>query len=190
MVTSAANAFAGPAYACIGLGTALTDLGLVVNASVKILLNRQSALNEAGQALSDGQWGAVVGAQVSLTLHAKTAAILAALLPEAGAGSASTYFTGQWAKNTPDTLVIVPIGNKGSGVTAATNIWLPAVVPDDISEFVHGLKGGAGAQDDANPYTVTFRATLDATCRSKYQIAWIGDPSYAGKGTWALPAGY
>jgi hypothetical protein len=194
MVTTAVNQFSGPAYVFIGdptvaLGAGLVNLGLLPNVSVRLLLNRQSALNEIGQPLADGQWGGVVGATCALTMHEKSASILAALINEVSSGSAAIPFSPQYAKLTADSICVMPIAGKGSGVTYAGNIWIPKAVPDDVGEFVYKVMGGAGAQDDSNPYTVNFRATLDATCNSKYQILWMGSPVNAGK-TYLLPSGY
>mgnify|MGYP001581803233 CR=1 FL=1 len=174
----------------------MTDLSICPEVSAKVDFFRQSATNEIGQALADGQFGAVVGGQVTLTLQKQTSAIMAALFPEVTAETASRGFDTAFAQLSLDTLCIMPVASYGNGATDADVIWCPAVRPDDMSELRRALMAGSGASDDANPYTVTFALVLRAEDQSaaaidsKHNLFFFGDPADGGSLTWTLPSGY
>jgi hypothetical protein len=187
MITKAVEQFSGPAYVAIGNptvanGGGMTDLSICPEVTVKVDFFRQSATNEIGQALADGQYGAVQGGTVTLTLQKQTAAIMAALFPEITVETASRGFDTAFQVMALDTLCIMPIASYGNGPAGANVMWCPAVRPDDLSELRRVLQSGSGASDDANPYT----AAID----SKHNMFFFGDPADGGSLTWTLPTGY
>lgn len=202
MITKASEQFSGPAYVGIGDpvgGGSMVDLGLQNEVSVKVDFFRQSATNPIGQALADGQYGAVVGGTVSLTMQKQTAAIMAALFPEITATAGGRGFETDVNVLTLDSMVIQPIAQFGNGVATADTMWCPAVRPDDMSELRRVLQSGAGASDDANPFTVTFALALRDTDQagqaiaSTHRLFFFGDPEDGLPATptaWTGPTGY
>lgn len=202
MITKASEQFSGPAYVGIGKvngGGSMVDLGLQNEVSVKVDFFRQSATNPIGQALADGQYGAVVGGTVSITMQKQSAAIMAALFPEITATAGGRGFETDVKVLDLDSMVIQPIHQYGNGVATPDTMWVPAVRPDDLSELRRVLASGAGASDDANPFTVTFAMVLRDTdpagqaIASTHRIFFFGDPEDGLPATptaWAGPAGY
>lgn len=203
MVIESKEQFSGPGYFGLGDpvgGGGMIDFGLSPEVSVKLDFMRQGATNEIGQQLADGQYGAVVGGQIAVTLHKQTAVLWAQAFPEITDLTSGRGFETAFKKLALDTALILPIAAYGAlGGADPEAMWAPAVRPDDISELRRVLQSGAGASDDANPYTITFALTrrkadqADQDLDSKGQIFFMGNPDNVLPVTptsWAGPTGY
>lgn len=195
---TAQTIFGGPAYVLIGnpctdAGAGLVALGRVPDVEVTIEVMRQSVQNEIGQALKDGQFGAVISAKVSITMLNKSAAILSALMPEAATVAAGNTFSTDFAALTMDSIVIIPEADKTLGTAnGVRHIWIPAARFDNIGAFKYQIAKGGG--DDGTTFTAEYTATLASTDQDGdpltegYRLLHIGPPSSGV--TWSLPAAY
>lgn len=207
VVTSVSQTHSGPAWILAGdftqaAAAGVKEVGLVLNASVKLKVWRQTTKNELGQILPDGIYGVVQGATVVLSMMKNSALILASLVNELSDETSWIGADTELGTRTPFSLAVVPDHVK-TAQDAETNLavqWLPKVFTQDIAEFIHRLEK-AGTDDDSNPFNVTLEAALaptdqaDAEIDPKGQIWWRGAPSgpvgvVSPALPWNVPAAY
>ncbi len=205
MQTSATNTYSEPAWGLIGdpttaLGADLTQLGLLPNFEVQPLFNHQGSGNEGGHELHDSQLGFCVGANVSLTLHSNQAAILAKFFTEITDQTGATGYSTVPTIIQAPTLIGIPIGSKGNGITDAKIQVVPSFRADDLSAFMRKFNAGAGATVNSNPITISGKALLRASDQASQalqewaQVYFEGDCDIALGGSpttsWSFPTGY
>ena len=204
-VSTVIDIHSGPAWVLVGdpttaAGAGLVDLGLVLNASVKLNLWRQMSRNEYNQIIDDGVYGVVNGASISLQMLTVSATILAAMINEVVDNTTWVGATTDLATRAGFTMVIVPDHAK-TAATSLTNLatqWIPLAIATDVGEFIHRLEK-AGTDDDTNPYTITFEALYTPadqagdTLLEGGRIWFKGSPAgpkSSATPAWSLPSGY
>src|SRR5690606_26827938 len=118
--------------------------------------------------LSDGAWGTLMGASVTLTLLEKSATILAAIFSEITDNSGYIGYSTTFAALTQASLLVVPVQDLGNGIDNDGNIWMPAVVPLDLAAFIHKLEESDASQET---YPINMRANRRATDQAGQAIA-------------------
>lgn len=200
-ITSASNLLGQPARVLIGnpttaSGAGFVELSRVPRVDLVPTFFRQMSTNEQKQIVSDGVFGAIKGADISLQVLSSQAAILAAMFNEVTDNTTDVTFSPTLSQLSLPTMCIVPETGYGGTVTDPEYWWVPAVVPMDMTALVYKLEE---SEDSSEVFTVNFKAARRTSDQDSnviatdYQILFRGDPNSATAGTtavWSLPSGY
>jgi len=197
-----AKLFGQPARVLIGdptsaSGAGMNELDIVPRVEVDLEFYRQIMTNELDQMLADGVFGALKGVNVALQLADAQLTVLAAIWNEITDNVGDTKFATALANLSLPSLCIQPLTSYGNGAADARNIWVPGILPMDMSAWVYKLEETEGSKEI---YTVNFRGTFrkadqnDQDFTSGYETIFMGAPSTALGGSpssdWSLPTGY
>jgi hypothetical protein len=173
-----------------GSGAGMVSLGRLVRVSRTPSLFRQHVKNEVGQTLKT--YGTMVDHTIEIEMMRRSAAILAAMVPEYVDATTSRKVLTSFAQVSGLTLCLVTddVKTNGTPLTDLTTEWYPSVVPTNLSAIANQIING----DDQQTFTVTFLAQtvaadqLAQALNAGYQQHFTGTPVSSHSGTaWSLP---
>lgn len=164
-----------------GGGSSMVSLGRLVSVSRTPALFRQNVKNEVGQTIKT--YGNAMDHSIEITMKRRSAAILAAMVPEYVDATTSRSLATTYAEISGATLCLVTDEVKANGTpdTDLTTEWYVSVVSVNLGAIVNQIVNG----DDDQNYTVTFIAqTVDQdqdgqALNAAYRQAFAGDPDDA-----------